>query len=66
MSHSPSEDAVLHMIQSREVTKQFSLRDVLGHRVPELNEDDDGQSEQNLFQEEIVPTPLMPQNDTLS
>lgn len=66
VSHSPSEDAVLHMIQSKEVTKQFSLRDVLGHRVPELAEDDDGQSEQNLFQEEIVPMPPMPQTDTLS
>ncbi|VDP68781.1 unnamed protein product [Echinostoma caproni] len=54
-SHSPSEDAVLQLIHSKEVEKQFSLRDVLAHRVPELNEDDDDcPTEQNINTDEGV------------
>ncbi|TPP59707.1 hypothetical protein FGIG_10009 [Fasciola gigantica] len=64
VSHSPSEVTVLQMIHSKEVTKQFSLRDVLGHRVPELAEEEDSQADQNLLQDDIALTPLLPKPDT--
>nr|CAK6928222.1 unnamed protein product [Fasciola hepatica] len=66
VSHSPSEVAVLQMIHSKEVTKQFSLRDVLGHRVPELAEEEDSQADQNLLQDDIAPTSLLPKADASS